>query len=241
MEAIFQSYTHDYNAAPIWWCSLNVYLVRVTGCSKLYFTFLVSEKELGSLKATGGDNATSLPNGCIPEAAGKLSEITGYFHLSVINFAPSVLFCIILLLNEHHWNYKSKTANYVEKRMMLKQFYWKCIIWPEHCHEATRMIIWPEIVMTPAGWSYDLNIVMKPPGMIIWPEHCHESPGNDHMTWTLSWSRRDDHVTWTLSWSIRDDHMTCTLSWRSRGNHMTCTLSWSHLRMIMCILMTGTR
>jgi hypothetical protein len=52
---------------------------------KLYFTFLVSEKELGSLKATGGDNATSLPNGSIPEAAGKLSEITGYFHLSVIN------------------------------------------------------------------------------------------------------------------------------------------------------------
>lgn len=219
MEAIFQSYTHDYNAAPIWWCSLNVYLVRVTGCSKLYFTFLVSEKELGSLKATGGDNATSLPNGCIPEAAGKLSEITGYFHLSVINFAPSVLFCIILLLNEHHWNYKSKTANYVEKRMMLKQFYWKCIIWPEHCHEATRMIIWPEIVMTPAGWSYDLNIVMNPPAMITWPEHCHEAAG------MITWPEHCHEASEMIIWPAHYHDVAGVIIWPAHCHEVTC--GWS--------------
>ena len=133
--------------------------------------------------------ATSLTNGSIPEAAGKLSEITRYFHLSVINLAPSVL-CIVSLLNEYHWNCKSKTTNYVEKRMMFRQFYWKCIIWPENCHEATRMIIWPDIIMTPPGWSSDLYFVMKPPGMITWHDHCHEACGDNHMTWTLSWSLR---------------------------------------------------
>ena len=175
MKAIFQSYTHDYNAAPIWWCSLNVYLVRVTGRSKIDFTFLVSEKELGSLKATDEDNATSLPNGSIPEAAGKLSEITGYFHLSVINFVPSVLFCIILLLNEHHWNCKSKTANYEANdviAVLLKMYHMtRALSWSHqndymtwNCHDAA--------------------------GMIIWSEHCHEASGDDHMTWTLSWSPR---------------------------------------------------
>jgi hypothetical protein len=139
--------------------------------------------------------------------------------LSVINFAPSVLFCIILLLNEHHWNYKSKTANYVEKRMMLKQFYWKCIIWPEHCHEATRMIIWPEIVMTPAGWSYDLNIVMNPPAMITWPEHCHEAAG------MITWPEHCHEASEMIIWPAHYHDVAGVIIWPAHCHEVTC--GWS--------------
>lgn len=41
----------------------------VSGSNKIGFIFLVSEKELESLKATGGAYATSLTNVSIPEAA----------------------------------------------------------------------------------------------------------------------------------------------------------------------------
>jgi hypothetical protein len=44
---------------------LNVYFVRVTGRNRIDFTLLVSERQLGSLKATDGAYATLLTDGMI--------------------------------------------------------------------------------------------------------------------------------------------------------------------------------
>ena len=56
---------------------LNVYFVRVTGRNRIDFTLLVSERQLGSLKATDGAYATLLTDG-------------------MINVVPSVALCIII-------------------------------------------------------------------------------------------------------------------------------------------------
>lgn len=58
---------------------LNIYLVRVTGRSIIEFTFLVSERELGSLKATGGAYATLLTNASRPEVV--INNRLGFFGL----------------------------------------------------------------------------------------------------------------------------------------------------------------